>query len=301
VLISRSQFRRTVDPSPRAAYGALELKIDAKGNETLKASIKRFGQNNLSLFFREEPHFTTNYVTGVILPPLDRSDPKKGTWSRTLIGANQSPVDFLPFFPHLTDLAGNSMDASQPSIPTVTTTFTNIIAGVTNISMGVTNIIGNVTNVINGIAIPNPGQTGEVFAVLWAPVYGLTNKPSLLNYRGSSTLSAVGTASPTARGKVKIRFSGATGRSVLDVRTSKLTRGQEYTLFIADRTNTDMYAMIPVDKMVQRDLGSTATLVRDTHFGDPLPHTTRDIGDLSNRLIEVRDEFKIVHLRGIMP
>ena len=59
--------------------------------------------------------------------------------------------------------------------------------------------------------------------------------------------------------------------------------------------------MIPVDKMTQKQLGSTARLVRDTQFGDPLPQQARDVGDLSGRVIQVRDEFKIVHLQGILP
>ena len=49
--------------------------------------------------------------------------------------------------------------------------------------------------------------------------------------------------------------------------------------------------MIPVDNMTQKNLGSTATLVRDTQFADPLPQQARDIGDLSGRIVEVRDAF----------
>ena len=59
--------------------------------------------------------------------------------------------------------------------------------------------------------------------------------------------------------------------------------------------------MMPINTLTQRNLGSTATFVRDTIFGDPLPLQARDIGDLSGRLLQIRDAFDIVHLQGLMP
>ena len=300
-LIARSQLRRTVDPSPRTAFGTVVMKIDSNGKETFQVNVRQLGEANFGLFVRDEPSFTTNFTFGAVLPPLDRTNARKGSWSRTLVGLNQAPDDFLPFVADLANLDNTEVDISQPGIPQVTTIFTNVVGGVTNISMGVTNVVGNTTNIINGIVLPNPGQTGEVFSVLWAPLYELSAKPSTLSYRRRGTLDTAGTASPNASGTVKIRFTGTSGRSQLDVRAVNLTRGQEYTLFVADRTNLDTFVMIPVDKMTQKELGSKARLVRDTQFGDPLPQQARDIGDLSGRVIQVRDEFEGVHLQGFMP
>src|SRR5207249_3514502 len=159
----------TVDPSPRSSVGTVLMKIDGNGKETFQVNIRKLGEDNFSLFFYERPSYTTNLTLGLDLPPLDRTSFKKGNWSRTLAGTGQAPADFLPFFGHLTELANMEVDVAQPSIPTVTTIFTNIIAGVTNISMGVTNVVGNTTNIINGIVSPNPGQTGEIFTAFWAP------------------------------------------------------------------------------------------------------------------------------------
>jgi len=85
------------------------------------------------------------------------------------------------------------------------------------------------------------------------------------------------------------------------VRAVNLTHGQQYTLFVANSTNQDKTVMIPVDNMTQNELGSTARLVRDTQFADPLPQQARDIGDLSGRIVQIRDAFDFVHLQGIMP
>jgi len=107
---------------------------------------------------------------------------------------------------------------------------------------------------------------------------------------------------------VNISFNGNTGRSELKIRASNLTPGQQYTLFVANTTNHDVTVMLPVDNMTQKNLGSTATFVRDTQFGDPLPQTgdpmpaqARDIGDLSGHIVQIRDAFDTVHLQGDMP
>jgi hypothetical protein len=300
-LIARSQLRRTVDPSPRAAFGSALMTIDTSGKQTFQVKVFDLGEDNFGPDIEEEFIISTNVVPFVPLAPLDRTNVKKGNWSRTFVGVGQAPTDFLPFFGDLTELNGNIVTVDQPGTPFVTTTFTNIIGGVTNISMGVTNIVGTTTNIINGIVIPNPGQTSTVFSVLWAPLPALTSQPGLLSYHRRSTLVTVSDASPHARGTVKISFTGPTGRSVLDVRAVNLTRGQQYTLFIANTTNQNMTVMIPVDKMTQKDLGPTARFLRDTQFADPLPQQVRDVGDLSGRIIQIRDAFDDVHLQGVIP
>ena len=307
-LVTHSQLRRTVDPSPRAAMGTVTMAVDGNGKEIFQVNIQKLGENNYTAIVRDEPSFTTNIVDGVTLAPLARLNPKNGTWSRTYTGINQAPDDFLDFVANLTELAGTSVDISQPDVPDVTTIFTNIIGGVTNIVSGVTNVVGNVTNIIDGIVIPNPGQTGLVFSTMWAPLYSPTSDPGALSYHRHGTLVVIGDASPKASATVNISFNGNTGRSILKISAKNLTPGQQYTLFVANTTNHDMTVMIPVDNMTQKNLGPTATFVRDTQFGDPLPQTgdpvpvqARDIGDLSGHIVQIRDAFDIVHLQGDMP
>ena len=306
-LIAHSQLRRTVDPSPRSAVGSVLAMIDGNGKETFQVSITKLGAANFGPFLRVEPNFTTNPVPTLPLAPLNRTSIKKGAWSRTYIGTGQAPDDILPFFGNLSQLSNTELDVSQPGRPEFTTVFTNIIAGVTNIVLGVTNVVGNVTNIIDGIVIPNPGQTGTIFSAMWAPLYGLTDTPNLLSYHRKSKLVAIGDASPKASATVNISFNGNTGRSMLKIQASNLTPGQQYTLFVANTTNHDTTVMIPVDNMTQKNLGSKATFVRDTQFGDPLPKLgdvpvqARDIGDLSGHIVQIRDAFDTVHLQGDMP
>ncbi len=299
--VARSQLRRSVDPSPRSALGSVLIMVDKHGKETFQINITKLGQQNYGPVFRDEPSYTTNVTTVLELAPLARTSVSRGTWSRTLIGTNEAPADFLPLFGDLAELSNTEIDVAQPGTPLVTTITTNITAGVTNISVGVTNVVGNVTNIINGIEIPNPGQTGSFFSVMWAPLYQLNAKPNLLSYHRHGKLVAVGDASPKAAGTVKISFDGTTGRSQFQVHAVNLTPGQQYTLFIADDTNHVMTVLLPVDNMTQKNFGSTATFVRDTQFGDPLPQQARDIGDLSGRIIQIRDAFDIIHMQGDMP
>jgi len=300
-LVVHSQLRRTTDPSTRAARGTVVMTIDANGKQTFQVQVTDLGEANFAPFVVGESIFETNEAPTLPLAPLDRYNFRKGDWSRAFVGQGQAPDDFLADFESLTEVNGNILTVAQPGIPAVTTIYTNIIGAVTNISLGVTNIVGTTTNIIDGIVIPNPGQTAEYFAALWAPLYSLSANPGAASYHRHSALAVVGDASPHAKGNVNISFSGSSGRSLLTIRATGLTRGQQYTLFVSDRTNQDFYVMLPVDNMTQKDLGSTATFVRDTQFADPLPQQARDIGDLSGREVEIRDAFDVVHLAGIMP
>jgi hypothetical protein len=306
-LIARSQLRRVVDPSPRTAFGSVLAQIDTNGKETFQVNVSRLGTENFGPIIRGEPSYTTNIVSGLYIAPLNRINVKNGSWTRSYVGIGQAPDDILPVFGNLSQLDSNELAVAQPGTPRFTTIFTNIIAGVTNISFGVTNVVGTVTNIIDGIVIPNPGQTNFFFEALWAPLYSLSSDPSALSYHRKGKLVAVGDASPKAVGTVSISFDGNTGRSVLKISAKNLTPGQQYTLFVANDTNHVQTVMLPVDFMVQKNLGSTATFVRDTQFGDPLPKLgqvpvqARDIGDLSGNIIQIRDAFDTIHLQGDMP
>jgi hypothetical protein len=300
-LIARSQLRRVIDPSPRSAFGSVSAMVDANGKETFQVNVSDLGSTNWGPFIRLESSITTNLADTLPLAPLSRTNFKKGTWMRSYVGMGQAPADILPLFGNLTELSDTEIVIAQPGFPDVTTIFTNIIGGVTNIVSGVTNIVGNATNIIDGIVIPNPGQAGTFFSTMWAPLYGLTDTPNTLSYHRKSKLVAIGDASPKAVATVNISFNGNTGRSVIKIQASNLTPGQQYTLFVADDTNQTTTVMIPIDNMTQKNLGSTVTFIRDTQFGDPLPEQARDIGDLSGRIIQIRDGFDTVHLQGDMP
>ncbi len=118
-------------------------KIDENGKETFQVNVNDLGSTNWGPFLRVEPIITTNVADTLELAPLNRTDVKKGTWSRTLVGTNQVPDDILPFFGNLTQLNDTEVVIAEPGlVPDVTTVFTNIV--------------GNITNVIDGIVIPNP-------------------------------------------------------------------------------------------------------------------------------------------------
>jgi hypothetical protein len=277
------------------------MSIDATGKQTFRVQITGLGEDNFAPQVREESIPTTNIVHVVPLAPLNRGNVHHGNWSRTLVGVGKAPDDFLSDFQSLTNLDGNIVGICQPNVPLVTTVYTNITAGVTNISFGVTNVVGNTTNIIDGIVVPNPGQIGYFFYALWAPLPSLSANPSSLSFHRRAALIPVGDASPRAKGTLDISFNGNTGRSLMRVRAVNLTHGQQYTLFVADRTNQDLYVMIPADTMKQVKLGATATFVRDTKFADPLPQQARDIGDLSGRVVQIRDAFDVVHMQGVLP
>src|SRR5882724_5660674 len=103
-LIARSQLRRTTDPSPRGPVGSVVAMIDANGKETFQVDVTKLGEANFGPFLRIEPSFTTNAVASLALAPLNRTNVKKGTWSRKYTGTGGAPADILPFFDDLTEL-----------------------------------------------------------------------------------------------------------------------------------------------------------------------------------------------------
>jgi hypothetical protein len=161
-----------------------------------------------------------------------------------------------------------------------------------------------VTNIVTGIPVPTPNVTNVVAVILWAPLYAPTVDPGAGSYLRKDTMIplAVAPPSPGAKGTIAVRFKGTLGESVFDVKASKLTPGQVYHVYIADSTNQNTFVLIDAGTMTTSKSGSTARFLRDTRFGDPLPQQVRDAGDLSGRIIEIRDDFGIfIHLQGIVP
>src|SRR5437867_9569536 len=76
-LVARAQLRRVVDPSPRSAFGTVEMRIDAAGKETFRINVRGLGEANFAPIAREESINTTNIVPGLYLAPLSRASVRK--------------------------------------------------------------------------------------------------------------------------------------------------------------------------------------------------------------------------------
>jgi hypothetical protein len=287
---SRSQMRRTIDPSERSATGS--VKMQKRGDlQIFQVEIKGLGEESFAAFLGERPSFETNCCVRS-LAPLDRKNARKGVWIRRLTGNGVAPPEFqrLSFF-DLDDLDGTELDIASPLE--------------NNLIQSITNVVGSVTNIIVGIPVPEPGVTNFVGAILWAPLYATSENPAERSYLRTGTLTPPSdrpAPSPGASGKMKVRFNGAQGRSTLDIRAKNLTRGQVYHVWIANTNNLDTFVLIDAGTMTTSRSGSTARFLRDTRHADPLPQQARDAGDLSGRVIQIRDEFgRFIHLEGVVP
>jgi hypothetical protein len=296
VTFARSQFRRTVDPSERSTVGTLLLRKQGS-LETVDVAIRGLAQDSFAVYYSPNPNFplssfevTSNFFVYSV-SPLDRSNLKKGNWSVHLAGTNEAP----PLIPtqFITDL--DQIGADQFSIGKVTDIQTIV---------SVTNVIGNITNVIQGIPVPLQHRTNIVSVSMWAPAPALTANPRSLSYRAKGLLTTPAVPPvPKARGFVRYRFDGQSGRSVFEVQVFNLPRGQTPHVFIADSlspTNnlTDAGTMTPTPS------GRKDRYIRDTQFGDPLPQQARDAGDLAGRVIQILDlngNPPFVYLEGNIP
>jgi hypothetical protein len=289
-LISRSQLRRTSDPSQRSATGQVILKVDSKGVQTMETDIRGLcNQCSFGLFVAPFPTFGTNCCTFDVAP-LGRLNSKKGTWSRRLTGNGSAPNELVNLgFNNLSDLDGLRTDIAQPEV--------------NNEILTITNVVGVVTNIVMGIPVPTPNVTNIVGVILWAPLYAPTANPTARSYVRKGTMErTVVPPSPHAKGTMALRFKGTSGESVFDIKATQLEAGQVYHVWIADSTNQTTFLLIDAGTMTTSKSGSSARFLRDTRFGDPLPQQARDAGDLSGRVVQIRDDFgDFIHLQGVLP
>jgi hypothetical protein len=291
-LIAHSQFRRVADPSPRSSTGTLALEI--KGElQTVTFDIRGLAQEDFATYFSPVANFpfeiSTNFFVYSV-SPLDQTNLKQGDWHTRLVGTNEAPP-LIPFIDDLTE--------SGPNLFSI---------GVVNNSaliVGVTNIVGTVTNVIMGIPVPLQDKTNTVSVTMWAPSPALSTDPASLSYHRKATLTTPAIPPvPGAKGMVKYRFDGSSGRSQFEVDAFNLPRGQAPHVFIADSLNSTNYNLIDAGTMTPSPSGRTDKYIRDTQFGDPLPQQVRDAGDLSGRVIEILDlngNPPFVYLEGTIP
>jgi hypothetical protein len=292
--VARSQFRRTVDPSERSATGTLFLR-QVGGKEFAEVRVQGLNLTSIGTALDASSSFDTNTPI-FLLAPLNRTNLKRGNWSRPFGPATgQAPDQFFFYVDHLAELGGTSMDIiSAPAT-------TNIENGVTNFVGGVTNIIGNVTNIVGGTIVV-VGDTNLFFsAYLWAPIPTLLPDPSVLNFSAHDTLTRVPdpAPSPNAVGRVRARLNNVQGRSVLDIRASGLVAGQKYSVWMADDLGNTNF--INAGEMTTDKKGHRAQYIRDTKFGDPLPQQAPDTSVLRGRALLIKDEFDDVHLLGFVP
>jgi len=300
--VGNAQFRRTVDPSPRAAFGKASFRItNSGGKQTCIVQIANLLETDFGIFVGSTPTPDTNStISGV--GPLNRTNLKKGNWSRNFAGVNGAPLEFD--VSNLSDLSGGSIYIASATDNALVQGVTNITGCVTNIDiiLDVTNVTKCVTNIYVGIPI-NAGGTGTVTAVLWAPIPPLVSNPSDFNYHNDLPLNLppAPAPSPNAVGSVRVNFNNNQGRSVLDIRGAHLIAGQTYTLFIGDTTNNPPDVLVEAGTMTSNKSGAQQQFLRNTKFGDPLPLQSRNVIDLSGHVIQIRDAFGAVHLEGVVP
>jgi len=290
VTYAGTQLRRTVDPSERAASGQVILRKDTK-TQRVSVTIKGLGEKDFFLFVGESSQPNTNEPVYVVAP-LDRTSEKKGSWMRILSSGSPTNAPIEIPTTDLDNLAGGLIVIAK--------------AGENELITGVTNIVGSITNIIYGIPVPQPDVTNLVYGTLWAPIPALMTNPGLLNFSHKGVLAPPTNApapSAGAKAKIQTRFVGTKGQSVLDIKASGLTRGQTYTVYIAN-TNDVLavpYVLIPAGEMSTKGSSGSYWFTRDTKYGDPLPQQVRDIGELLGRAIEIRDAGNFIHLEGTIP
>ena len=298
---ARSQLRRTVEDSDRSAAGDVILRKSGS-QQYFEVKIKNLAEDSFKIFVTTNEFTylsTNNFLVDLVYPValLDRTNVKKGLWQRKLIGDGEAPIE-IPVFDDLADLAGRQVHIAKPGA--------DLLTGITNLFNCVTNIVGvetNIncsTNILFGVPLIDPGQTQAVYSVLWAPIPGLLAKPAISNYnaRASMTLPEI-PPSPKAKGMIRTRYKASKGQSLLDVKASGLTRGQVYSLWIADATNAMVF--IKAGNMDLVKDGASARFIRDTKYGDPLPQQVGYVFDLTGRPFVILDDFEDVHLEGVIP
>lgn len=293
-----SQFRRTVEDDERSAYGDVRMRQGPVW-QNMDVMIRQLAAESFRIYVttNANPQFNTNDFVFTVTA-LDRTNPRRGQWQRRLRGRNQAPDEILPYFTNLANLGGRQVVIARPG-PDVLVAITNVFGCVTNISAGTTNVVCR-TNVLSGVPLFDPGVTGTVSAVLWAPVPGFLQNPGISNYtrRANMSLPPGTPLSPKASGTILTRFNNATGQCVLEVRARGLTRGQVYSVWIADESGT---VLLKAGDMQLRGDGALAFFVRDTRYGDPMPQGVAYPHNLSGRALQILDEFEDPHLVGTIP
>ena len=285
---ARAQIRRTVDPSPRGPVGKLLLVEDGT-LQTFRVQIRQLSQTDLSIVLSTNSFFDGTNSPVAYVSPLNRTGVKEGNWSQKLIGTNGAPAQFqLLGVDNLSDMSDIlSIDAAIPGETNVVGG-TNFITETCTISNGIT-VCTLETNILGGVT--------QIFfqASVWAPLPPLVAKPSVFNFKQKSAMALPPVPpSPKASGTISFSYNGNQGRSRFDVRISGMAQGQSYVLWVSDAGTNFITSEFELNTK-----GGSGRFRRDTKKGDPLPTQAAESGDLTNRVMTVRDAFGVIHLAYI--
>jgi len=292
-LVARSQLRRTVDSSVQTVYGTVFIEKTASGKQEVFVQVSGLGEENFYVALgTNSPFYTTNSLENLIAP-LNRAKLSTGAWNRTLVGNGAAPLELQQVdVGDVTELAGRYLTIGQPGTDLLVqnTVFTNVVNGITNI----------LTTTF--IPLPPPSVTNGILDILWAPIPTLSAHPSASSFNRKINLTRPGPPSPSPKaiGTLKTRFNNAAGESRFEVRISHMTKGQTYSVWIANDA-TAPTALIQAGDVVMTTGGSSGAFIRDTRYGDPMPQEYGNPGELSGRVIQIRDAFDVIHLDGIIP
>lgn len=183
--------------------------------------------------------------------------------------------------------------------------------------------LNDLTN--HAICIGSPTGIGTtnvvVDCVLWAPIPALLPAPARTSFNKRALLALpvppvingqLWAPAPKARGNIKLRYSGSTGQSFIEVNAQNLLGGHTYSVWMtlttvddpaypACITNTVSSCLTNLDQLTLSFSGTAGQYVRDTKAGDSLPLQFEYADDLSNHLVLIEDEDNLIYLQGVIP
>jgi len=77
-ILARSQFRRTVDPSPQGPVGTLLLVEESNGQQILRADLRKLDQLDLSLQISTNYYYDNTNSPVAYVAPLNRTGRRLG-------------------------------------------------------------------------------------------------------------------------------------------------------------------------------------------------------------------------------
>jgi len=183
--------------------------------------------------------------------------------------------------------------------------------------------LNDLTNRSIGVGFPMMAGTTNfvVKCVVWAPIPELLprsaktsfNKHALLSLPVPPTINGqMWVPAPKARGKINLRYSGTTGQSLFEVDTKNLLGGHSDTVWMTVTTTNDVAypdcitnsassCLTNIAPLTLSILGKGGRYLRDTKVGDSLPLQFGYASDLSNHLLVIEDESRIIYLQGVIP
>ena len=292
-LQARSQIRTTQETPCDCGVKGDVVFVQDGAHQTLSMKIKNLAQPDLYIHLSTNSFFDGTNSPVVPISPLARtSSGKQWNWSRKLVGTSGAPLEFqVNGIANLSDMSdlrclvignpGTTNIVGGTNFVTCTVTPTNGI----DVTVCFTNVLGGATNIF-------------IDAFAWAPIPPLVSNPSAFSFNDKIKLVQPAIPpSPHASGSMRLKYSGTTGQSIMDIEASGLIKGQTYILWVSDAgTNVGSGDF---DSSVVG--GGTIRFKRDTKLGDPLPVQAVTTAALTDRVFTIRDATGGIHLIGSFP